>query len=453
MAQPKRIDWKEMTWPLALAILLVLCLGLSIALFSGGDRLADRSFNEGRRVAITLSKGEILGNPFVSPAPETAEEPAATEGEAEPAVPEVIPQQPLPAEEQGNAATPPEPYGPSQPQMNPAVPANFVGGQLESKQPGAAAETFEAEKKTADEYPLAVKPDPQNRQLATAAPAPEVTVRELLQEAKPGAALELAPITGLIEKTEAGLELPKIGSKGTRPWEAYAKPFSPSYAEPLVAVIISDLGMNHSASGQALKLDEHFTYSFTPYGSESEMWARTARSIGHEVLMDWPMQMEDFPASDPGPQGMLLSLKTEDNIKRLRWVMSRFPGYVGLLAPMNASVPDTVIRPALSEIGKRGILFVRSATAVHASGASGNQGDATGLVELTASLLIDSDPSEPSIRAKLADLVAIAKKEGKAIGIARAFPITLEILQAWQKDLTAQGVRLAPVSALAARGK
>ena len=55
-----------------------------------------------------------------------------------------------------------------------------------------------------------------------------------------------------------------------------------------------------------------------------------ARSGGHEVLLQIPMEPFDYPDNDPGPQTLLVSLKPEQNIDRLHWLMSRFQGYVGV---------------------------------------------------------------------------------------------------------------------------
>jgi len=441
MAAAKGMNVKEMVWPLATAFLALLCLVLTFALFGAGGDLAERAWQEGRRIGITLSDGEVLGNPAPAPKEKKKKEPDASE--AEPA-----------SGSETKAAAEADPQ--EAPKMKEAMPGNFVGEQMESQRPEAEAKAESvavAEKKTEYDYPLAVKPDPQHAGLAVGAPAPLVKVRELLEEARPGKALPFAPADGLSEEDETGMHLPVISPDGRTPWQAYAKPFEASATEPLVAVVVTDLGISHQQTQQALKLDPHFTYSFSPYSAESEMWARTARNIGHEVLLDFPMQMSDYPASDPGPKGWLLAIEDEKNLERMRWVLGRIQGYVGLLAPMTASLPEGAVLPALSEIAKRGLIFVRSPDGVRPIGSSEGAAKKLGLKEVIAPILIDETISEPSIRGKLDELVALAKKNGQALGVARSTPITLEMLQAWRKTLESQGVRLAPVSALAARVK
>jgi uncharacterized protein len=449
MTASKNFNPKEMTWPLATTALLLLCLVMAVILLGSGDYLAGRALEQGRRIAIEMSTGNVTGKPYTSPAPEPSAE-VEVETPAEPAVSAVVP------DTVSSSSSMSSSQSSSSVVTGSALPGDFTGATMESQSSAASSQPSvldappEDQKKNAEEYPIAVAQEPQTQTVASAAPQPQpVRARDLLVEAPPGEALPLAPLEALTEKAPEG-ELPKISAKGKRPWRVYAKPFTAAVNEPLVAVIVGDLGMDHTSGQQALKLDQHFTYSFSPYGVESEVWARTARSRGHEILLDLPMQAEDFPASDPGPLGILFSLKAEDNVKRARIAMSKVQGYVGLLAPMNAAMPESVIKPVLSDIAARGLLFVRTASAIHASG-GGELQDSAGLTPVTASLTIDADPSEAAIRARLSELVALAQKDGQALGIARALPVTLEMLQQWHKELAAQGVRLAPVSALAER--
>lgn len=426
MARKPKNRFKEAKWPLATLVLSFLCLLLVIVILVSGGGLADRAFQEGRRFSIDLHSGAIIGQTISTTTPEEIVE---------------TPQE-LPADISG------EEYGP---QMNGALPGNFVGGKLESQQPVETPPPAPEKPKAEYEYPLAVQQEPETRQVAVAAPvAPEIKVREL-EAAKPGKALPIAPDDGLVEKTPQG-DLPKIGEDGERPWQVYGKPFTAEEEEPLIAVIITGLGASKPVTELALKMEEHFTFSFSPYGAESDMWARTARSTGHEVMLDIPMQLADYPASDPGPQGLLILIKPEENLSRLHGIMGRMQGYTGLLMPMTSAIPDAVIKHCFADIAKRGLLLVKPPT-TNAAAAKADQeaNEQMGLTAFRTSLVIDAKPEEASIQAQLAELVKKAKKKGMAIGVAHPYPLTLEILQRWQKELAGQGVRLAPLSALAAR--
>ena len=64
--------------------------------------------------------------------------------------------------------------------------------------------------------------------------------------------------------------------------------------------------------------------------------------------------------------------------------------------------------------------------------------------------VIDSDPSRLAIDQALIDLVNTARRNGRALGLASASPVTLQEIAVWATTLADQGVDLAPVSAVVA---
>lgn len=420
-------------WLIITGLLVLVFVGLLLSLLSGGEQLAKRAYDEGRQVAIDFGTGEVMGNPATIAKAPVEETPKAAPAAAE--LPAVIP----------DTAT-------QQQQINPALPGNFVGEQLQAQQPPATADatlSSSSSSSEAHEYPYAVPQEPHTRKTSTAAPAENVVITEL--EASPaGQPLPTAPLDQLEEEITEGVKIPKIGADGTRPWAAYAKPF-PRSEEPLVAIIVSGLGQNN-ATQNAFRLHENFTLALSPYGREVEMWGNQARNAGHEVLVELPMQTESYPAVDPGPQGILTTLNPKENLERLHWVMSRFAGFVGLMPSANAVVPPAVIHNCLNDIAARGLLLVELKQAA-ANSSAGEKKNESGLISLAINQRIDAEIDAAHIQKKLDELVATAKQNGKAIGLAHAYPLTMQLLQQWQKTLAEQGVRLAPISALAVEAK
>jgi len=102
------------------------------------------------------------------------------------------------------------------------------------------------------------------------------------------------------------------------------------------------------------------TFALTPYGADLEKLAARARGEDHEVLLQVPMEPFDYPDNDPGPQTLLTSLASEQNVDRLHWLMSRFQGYVGLTSYMGArfTATEQALAPVLRESAKRGLIYV-----------------------------------------------------------------------------------------------
>ena len=85
-----------------------------------------------------------------------------------------------------------------------------------------------------------------------------------------------------------------------------------------------------------------------------------ARAAGHEVLLQIPLEPNNYPTEDPGPHTLLTTLPPDENLKRLQWLMSRYTGYVGITNHMGAKFETTreAMAPVLEEVKRRGLLYL-----------------------------------------------------------------------------------------------
>jgi polysaccharide deacetylase 2 family uncharacterized protein YibQ len=74
-------------------------------------------------------------------------------------------------------------------------------------------------------------------------------------------------------------------------------------------------------------------------------------------------------------------------------------------------------------------------------------GEALQVPVVTADLLIDQDRDPSAIAGELGALEAIARTRGLAIGIASAFPASIEAIKNWLPGASARGVVIVPASA------
>ncbi len=258
-----------------------------------------------------------------------------------------------------------------------------------------------------------------------------------------------APLATITEDSDKGL-LPITSSDGTVPWKYYARPYTPPQPRhPMVAIILTNLGLSKSLTTDVLQLPHTMTLSFSPYANDARVWARQAREEGFESLVDLPMQPQNYPVSDPGPYGLLDNTGAEENSKRLHWTLSRFPGFVGVLAPTDEKLTanPTFMEPTLIELAGRGVLFLYLKTPQNAQLPDLLKSHKIYMLGVDEEL--DSEISQDAIEAKLQTLVDLAKKNGSAIAIAHSYPPTVDALTAWAAGLAAQGIDLVPVSAIA----
>lgn len=264
-----------------------------------------------------------------------------------------------------------------------------------------------------------------------------------------GSMLQDHPDPALVEESPVGL-LPKIGEDGRKPWQVYSRPVNSLERRPKVAVVVTSLGISEKQTKAALSLPGSMTLAFAPYSSKLENWISESRSAGHEVLITLPMEPVDFPKSDPGPFALLSTLDANQNLRRLEWIMSRGTGYVGLVNFMGSrfSSNEKIMKPIFTVMKDRGLAYLDTKeTTVDTASKIATK---IGVPNISADLLIDDNLSRASIVASLARIENLAKTNGSAIAIARPYPVTIERLKAWSRDLQAKGIVLVPISSLIA---
>ena len=260
----------------------------------------------------------------------------------------------------------------------------------------------------------------------------------------------------LLEKSRYGM-IPVIAD-GLKPFTAYAAGTDADRAKaatvPTIAIVIAGLGVGATKTADAImNLPGAVTLAFTPYGSEPGKLVERARAQHHEVLLQIPMEPFDYPDNDPGPQTLLTSLSTEQNIDRLFWHLSRFQGYVGIASFMGARfvASDAVMQPIIREAAKRGLGYFDDGASPRSVAGSLAQGQTMPFAKADAS--IDSVPTAAEIDKSLANLETLAKTRGNAVGIASGLPISIERIAKWAKTLDSRGIMLVPLTTAMMKSK
>jgi uncharacterized protein len=277
----------------------------------------------------------------------------------------------------------------------------------------------------------------------------EVVVPQPIED-KPVAAIDQR----LLETTRHG-KIPQISTEGVRPADLYARPVDPTKGDgPRIAIVVSDLAVSGATTGEALaKLPSPITFAFNPYGTDVDRVAGRARSEGHEILLQLPMEPFDYPDNDPGPQTLLVSLAPEQNVDRLQWLMSRFQGYVGVTNLMGSrfTANDQAFAPILREISRRGLIYIDDGTSPRS--VAGQIAGANAMPYAKATLVIDAVSTPTEIDRALSRLETMAKDKGFVVGEASALPISIDRLSQWAKSVESRGFVLVPITAVAVKTK
>jgi polysaccharide deacetylase 2 family uncharacterized protein YibQ len=264
------------------------------------------------------------------------------------------------------------------------------------------------------------------------------------------------PIRSVVESSRYG-PLPKIAEDGTRPSQVYARPSkdrtAPGPGQPVrIALLINGLGLSDVATTQAIdSLPGPVTLAFGPYGRNLEGWVRRSRDMGHEVMLQVPLEPLDYPDNDPGPHTLLTSLPPDENLKRLHWIMSRFTGYTGITNHMGAkfTAAQEAFLPILEEVKSRGLIYLDDGTAARST--AGQIARDLGLDYSASQVAIDAGRSAKEIDLALKKLETLAQQNGFAIGVGTSLPLTIGRVAEWSRTLASKGIELIPISA-AVRG-
>jgi len=256
-----------------------------------------------------------------------------------------------------------------------------------------------------------------------------------------GGPLPQSPIAGLSGPGPGGSLLPVVAADGRAPWKAYARPFTAN-GKPKVALIIGGLGLNPAYTRRAIELlPPEVTLSFAPYAEGLQEWIDLARSHGHEVLLETPMEPNDYPQNDPGPFTLLANGSPPDVIKKTEWVLSRATGYFGVTNYLGSRFVNS--GPAMGAFSgalkKRGVAFIDDGLAARKG---------MGPPRATADRIVDEDLSAEAIARQFSALESGARARGQALGSGFAYPVTLESAAIWARSLEDRGFQLAPASAL-----
>jgi polysaccharide deacetylase 2 family uncharacterized protein YibQ len=246
---------------------------------------------------------------------------------------------------------------------------------------------------------------------------------------------------GMIPVATSGLTPAKVYARGGEAERARAATM------PAIAIVINGLGIGAAKTNDAIiKLPGAVTLAFTPYGADPAKLVERARTEGHEVFLQVPMEPFDYPDNDPGPQTLLTSLTPEQNLDRLYWHLSRFQGYAGLTNFMGSRfvATDAAMQPVVKEAGKRGLAWFDDGAA--ARSVAGHIADSNSMAFNQADLTIDAVPTASDIDRALAQLETLARQRGVAVGVASALPISIDRIGSWIKTLESRGIVLVPLT-------
>ncbi len=224
----------------------------------------------------------------------------------------------------------------------------------------------------------------------------------------------------------------------------------PPSRAPTIALIVDDLGDKLVEGERAVALPGPIACAFlprTPYAAQLAERAHVARK---EVMLHLPMQSVE--ARPLGPDGLTLDMTRGELVATLSDALDSLPHVSGVNNHMGSLLtrhPGHMLW-VMQELRRRGDLFFIDSRTTAATVAQQIAAE-TGVPNLRRNVFLDADRAPASIRAQFARLLAIARREGIALGIGHPYPETLAFLEQALPQLSAgEHVKLVSVRALIA---
>lgn len=213
-----------------------------------------------------------------------------------------------------------------------------------------------------------------------------------------------------------------------------------------IALVLTDFGVNPEFSQRALdQLPPQISFAISPFTQDAGIWASKARRNSHEILVNVPMEPDNFPASDPGPQTLLAALSKQENLKRLAFHIRQVPMAVGITQTSGTffTTHEGGLRPIVAELRAKGMMFLDTPMTPYSlvSKLCREQG--------TSFLLANSFFGEHPefMDQELRKIQLHAKQKGYAVAVLPLSPFVLQHLKNWIVTLP-KDVVLAPLTAV-----
>ena len=176
---------------------------------------------------------------------------------------------------------------------------------------------------------------------------------------------------------------------------------------------------------------------------------RAAITAGHETLVH--IAMEPLNQSmDPGPNVLLTGSSAQTILKRLRWGLERFDGYVGINNHMGSQFTSNSIgmEIVMLELKRRGLLFLDSRTSDKTVGASIAHSNKVPFTQ--RNIFLDNVATVPAINKQLQAMELLAIQNGYVVAIAHPRDATIQALSQWLPVMAERGFVQVPISTIVA---
>ena len=215
-------------------------------------------------------------------------------------------------------------------------------------------------------------------------------------------------------------------------------------AEPVIAVVIDDMGISRSRTRDISSLQAPLTSSFLTYGTSLDAQVETARKSGHEIIVHVPMQ----PKSniDVAPDVLTIEMTPAEITANFEKMLAKFSDIKGVNNHMGSLFTEHAekLAPVMEVLHRRGLFFLDSKTSPKPAGRKVAAEYAVPYAH--RHVFLDNVNQVEYVNRQLALTEKIARRNGYAIAIGHPKSATYQALKQWLPSLPEKHIKILPLS-------
>ena len=215
-----------------------------------------------------------------------------------------------------------------------------------------------------------------------------------------------------------------------------------------LAILLDDVGQKLDLVPAAAVLPKEVGFAILPFLPKSAESAEALHGAGHEIWLHLPMEPENYPANNPGPGAILMSMSTNQLRVAVHDALDNIPYAVGVNNHMGSKVTADLktMTWIMQELKIRDMAFIdsRTTTRTVAEDAAAGQGVLTN----RRHVFLDNQRDRAAIRQQLEEAVRRCRLEGEIIAIGHLDQVTIEVLAKELPGLAKRGADLVRPSRL-----
>jgi len=220
------------------------------------------------------------------------------------------------------------------------------------------------------------------------------------------------------------------------------KPQPAPNARGRLAILLDDGGQKLDLVSEAATLPTEVGFAILPFLPKSSETAVGLHEAGHEIWLHLPMEPENYPANDPGPGAVLMSMNSDDLRAAVHSAINNIPHAIGVNNHMGskATADLKTMTWIMQELKTRDLAFIDSRTTIHTVAEEAAQ--AQGVPTNRRHVFLDNERSAAAIRVQLDEAVYRSRMEGEIIAIGHLDNVTIEVLAQELPGLAKRGADL-----------